>query len=188
MAIVKFYGNLKQYGDKYKINADTAAEALNCLYIQIKGLKEDIKKGFFRVRINKKDISEKTIQFGLQSQLPPNSVIHIVPVTAGAKNGGVFNVIAGAILVVVGVIGCVWGGWGAPFIAAGIGMMVGGMAQMMTKTPKMKDNANDDGKNSTSFSSLENNAAQGAPVPLPYGEIMAGSRVESQGIETKDSE
>lgn len=188
MAIVKFYGSLKQYGDRYKINADTAAEALNCLYLQIKGLKDDIKKGFFRVRINKKDISEKTLQFGLQSQLPHNSVIHIVPVAAGAKNGGVFNVIAGAILVVVGVIGNIYGGWGTPFISAGIGMMIGGVAMMMTKTPKMKDNANDDGKKSTSFSSLGNTAAQGAPVPLAYGEIMVGSRVESQGVETMDVE
>lgn len=188
MAIVKFYGNLKQYGDKYKINADTAAEALNCLYLQIKGLKEDIKKGFFRVRINKKDISEKTLQFGLQSQLSHDSVIHIVPVAAGAKNGGIFSVIAGAALVVVGIIGCVWGGWGAPFIAAGIGMMVGGVAMMMTKTPKMKDNASDAEKKSTSFSNLENTTAQGEPVPWVFGEIMVGSKVESQGVETMDVE
>lgn len=183
MAIVKFYGNLKQYGDKYKINADTAAEALNCLYLQIKGLKDDIKKGFFRVRINKKDISEKTLQFGLQSQLPHDSVIHIVPVAAGAKNGGILSVIVGAVMVVVG---C-WTGqyWLA---GMGVGMMVGGAAMMMTKTPKMKDNANDDGKKSTSFSSLGNTAAQGAPVPLSYGKIMVGSKVESQGVETQDSE
>lgn len=183
MAIVKFYGNLKQYGDKYKINADTAAEALNCLYLQIKGLKDDIKKGFFRVRINKKDVSEKTIQFGLQSQLPSNSVIHIVPVAAGAKSGGILGVIAGAVMVVVG---C-WSGqyWLA---GMGVGMMVGGVAMMMTKTPKMKDNASDAEKKSTSFSSLGNTVAQGAPVPLAYGKIMVGSKVESQGVETMDTQ
>lgn len=183
MATVKFYGNLKQYGDKYKINADTAAEALNCLYLQIKGLKEDIKKGFFRVRINKKDISEKTLQFGLQSQLPYDSVIHIVPVAAGAKSGGILGVIAGAVMVVVG---C-WSGqyWLA---GMGVGMMVGGVAMMMTKTPKMKDNASDAEKKSTSFSSLENTTAQGEPVPWVFGEIMVGSKVESQGVETMDVE
>lgn len=183
MAIIRFYGNFKQYGDKYKINADTAAEALNCLYLQIKGLKEDIKKGFFRVRINKNDISEKTLQFGLQSQLPHDSVIHIIPVAAGAKNGGVLSVIAGAVMVVVGYFsGQYW------LAGMGVGMMIGGVAMMMTKTPKMKDNSNDEGKKSTSFSSLGNTAAQGAPVPLPYGEIMVGSRVESEGVETMDVE
>ncbi|MCX8596816.1 tail assembly protein [Gilliamella sp. B3486] len=182
MAIVKFYGNLKQYGDKFKINAETAAEALNCLYLQIAGLKNDIKNGFFRVRINKHDITEKTVQVGLQSRLSDNSVIHIVPVAAGAKNG-VLNVIAGVVMVVVG---C----WTEQpwLVGMGIGMMAGGVAMMMTKMPKMKDDTNDDGKKSTSFSSLGNTAAQGAPVPLPYGEIMVGSRVESEGVETMDVE
>ena len=188
MAIVKFYGNLKQYGDKYKINADTAAEALNCLYLQIKGLKEDIKKGFFRVRINKKDISEKTLQFGLQSQLPHDSVIHIVPAATGAKSGGLFGVIAGAALVVAGVIVGVGTGIGLALVAGGAGLMLGGVAQMLTRTPKMKNTSNDEGKKSTSFSSLENTVAQGAPVPLAYGEIMVGSKVESQGVETMDVE
>lgn len=183
MATVKFYGNLKQYGDKYKINADTAAEALNCLYLQIKGLKDDIKKGYFRVRINKKDISEKTLHFGLKSQLPHDSVIHIVPVTAGAKNGGIFGVIAGVAMMVVGA----WTGqyW---LVGMGVGMAAGGTAMMLTKTPKMKNASNDEGKKSTSFSNLDNTAAQGAPVPLPYGEIMVGSMVESVGVETMDVE
>lgn len=187
MATVKFYGNLKQYGDKYKINADTASEALNCLYLQIKGLKNEIKKGFYRVRINKKDITEKTLHFGLKSPLPHDSVIHVVPVTAGAKNNGVFSVIAGAVLVVAGAF-LSWTPFGYPMMMAGAGLMIGGVAMMMTKTPRMRDSANDEGKKSTSFSSLGNTAAQGAPVALPYGEIMVGSRVESEGVETMDLE
>lgn len=187
MAIVKFYGNLKQYGDKYKINADTAQEALNCLYIQIKGLKDEIRKGFFRVRINKKDITDKTLQFGLQSQLSHDSVIHIVPMTAGAKNGGFLSIIAGVVLVAVGIYGNITGGWGTPFISAGIGMMVGGVAQMLIKIPKM-DNTLDESKKNTSFSSLENTIAQGSPIPLAYGLMMVGSKVCSQGVETMDTE
>lgn len=183
MAVVKFYGNLKQYGDKFKINADTAQEALNCLYLQIKGLKENIRKGFFKVRINEKQMTQQTIQFGLQSQLSHDSVIHITPVTKGAKSGGIFGIIAGAAMVVVGA----WTGqyW---LVGMGAGMMLGGVAQMLTKTPKMQDSTDKDGKKSTSFSSLGNTGAQGAPIPLAYGEIMVGSKTESQGIETMDSE
>lgn len=186
MAIIKFYGNLKQYGDKYKINANTAAEALNCLYVQIKGLKEDIRSGFFKIRINKTDISEKTLQVGLHSQLALDSVIHIVPVIAGAKKGGLFSIIAGAALIVVGIYGNIAGNWGTPFITAGIGMLVGGVAQMLTKTPKMDDSF-ESAKKSTSFSNLENTNAQGAPVPLVYGMMMVGSKVVSQGVETMDT-
>ncbi|OCG59800.1 hypothetical protein A9G41_12095 [Gilliamella sp. Nev5-1] len=183
MATVKFYGDLKQYGDKYKINADTAAEALNCLYFQIKGLKKRILDGYFRVRINGIDMNENNLQFGLHNRISHNAVIHIVPRVTGAKNGGILGFIAGAVMVVVGA----WTGqyW---LVGMGVGMMVGGVAMMMTKTPKMPDATNDDGKKSTSFSNLGNTAAQGAPVPLPYGEIMVGSRVESQGVETMDVE
>ncbi|GAA5104555.1 tail assembly protein [Orbus sasakiae] len=193
MAIIKFYGNLKQYGDKYKISADTAAEALNCLYIQVKGLKQDIMNGYFRVRVNKKDISEKTVQFGLRSKIPQDAVIHIVPATTGAKNGGVFQVIAGAVLFVAGaVISYVSVGtlaqFGVSMMFAGAGMMLGGVAQMLTKTPKLDHSLGESGKKSTSFSSLSNTIAQGAPIPLIYGQVMVGSKVLSQGLETMDTE
>ncbi|WP_392559801.1 tail assembly protein [Orbus mooreae] len=188
MATIKFYGNLKQYGDKYKINAETAAEALNCLYTQIKGLKKDIINGYFRVRINKKDVSENTLQFGLQSKLPTDAVIHIVPVAAGAKNGGLFQVILGAALVAVvffafGTTSTI----GLAMMAGGAGLMLGGVAQMLTKTPST-DNSSEVTKKSTSFSSLSNSIAQGAPIPLIYGKIMVGSKVLSQGLETMDTE
>lgn len=190
MAIIKFYGNLKQYGDKYKISADTAAEALNCLYIQVKGLKQDIMNGYFRVRINKKDISEKTVQFGLRSKIPQDAVIHIVPVAAGSKNSGVFQTILGAVMVVVGVVMLYTplSPFGPSVIAAGIGLMVGGVAQMLTKTPKTDSLDSGLTKKSTSFSSLSNTIAQGAPIPLIYGQVMVGSKVLSQGLETMDTE
>jgi predicted phage tail protein len=186
MATVKFYGDLKQYGDKYKINANTAAEALNCLYFQIKGLKKRILDGYFRVRINGIDMNDNNLQFGLHNRISHNAVIHIIPKTEGAK-GGAFSFIAGAVMCIVGAI-FYWTPFGYPLMAAGLGLMIGGVAMMMTKTPKMQDATNDDGKKSTSFSNLGNTAAQGAPVPLPYGEIMVGSKVESQGVETMDVE
>lgn len=189
MAIIKFYGNLKQYGDKYKINSDTAAEALNCLYAQIKGLKQEIMAGYFRVRINKKDITEDTVQFGLHSTLPQDAVIHVVPIVAGAKSGGFFQVILGAALVGIGFafFGGLGTATGLALIAGGAGLMLGGVAQMLTKTPKT-DTTSETTKKSTSFSSLSNAIAQGAPVPLVYGQMMIGSKVLSQGLETLDTE
>ncbi|MGG5933020.1 hypothetical protein [Salmonella enterica] len=41
-------------------------------------------------------------------------------------------------------------------------------------------------KASVYFSSVDNMIAQGNPVPIPYGEIMCGSRVISQEITTRD--
>lgn len=184
MAIVKFYGDLKQFGDKFRMNTETAAEALNGVCCQIDGLRKKIMDGWFRVRINGEDMNEDNLKYGLHSRIPQNAVIHIVPHVAGSK-AGIFNIIAGAVLVVIGIIGNIYGGWGTPFIAAGIGLMVGGIAQLLTKLPKTDK---DEGlaKKNSSFSSLDNTIAQGAPVPLMFGEMKVGSKTLSQGLETLD--
>jgi predicted phage tail protein len=47
LALIKFYGNFKQFGDKFGINTDIAAEDLNGSYCQIDGLKKHIMSGHF---------------------------------------------------------------------------------------------------------------------------------------------
>ena len=180
MAKIRLYGDLKQYGDKFDLNIETAAEGLKGLCCQIKGLQQRIIDGWFRVRINGVDMTTDNLQFGLHSRLPENAVIHIVPKVAGAKNGGIFQFIAGAIMVVVGALTS-WSGGGA-LMAAGIGMMIGGVAQMLTKMPKTEIKSSESNRN-TYFSNLDNTIAQGAPVPLIYGRMKIGSKVLSQGLE-----
>lgn len=178
MAVIKLYGDLKQYGDKFNISADTASEALSAIYYQIDGFKQKIMSGFFRVRINGQDITNDNLQLGLHSRLPPKAVIHIIPKVAGAK-GGVFSFIAGAAMAVVGV-------WTQQYwlVGIGAGMMLGGVAQMLTKIPKTKAGDGSGRNNNTYFSSLDNTIAQGSVVPVCYGLIKVGSKVLSQGLET----
>lgn len=182
MATIRFYGDLKQFGTKFKINADTAAEALNGLYLQIKGLRQNIMNGYFRVRINKQDITEQTLKLGLHSKLTDNAVIHIVPKVAGAKNGGIFGFIAGATMVVAGLFVGIATGAGAALVTSGMGMLLSGVAQMLTKLPNLQ-NSEEKSNNNTSFSSLDNTIAQGSAVPLCYGTMKIGSKVLSQGLE-----
>ncbi len=117
----------------------------------------------------------------------PNAVIHIVPRIAGAKNAGALQFIAGAAILVVG-----WwnpAGWsfGGSMMAAGAAMMMGGVAQMLTPTPKQPNmSRSEEEKGNTYFSNLENAVAQGMAVPIAYGEIMCGSRVISQSVEVMD--
>ena len=181
MAKICLYGDLKQYGNRFDMNIETAAEGLRGMCCQIKGLQQRIVDGWFRVRINGVDMTDDNLQFGLHSRLPENAVIHIVPKVAGAKNGGVFQFIAGAVMVVVGALTSWCGGWA--LIAGGIGLMVGGVAQMLTKTPKTDKAKEGLSNKNTYFSNLDNTIAQGAPVPLIYGRIKIGSKVLSQGLE-----
>ena len=185
MAKIRLYGYLKQFGDKFDMNVETASEGLNGLYCQIAGLRQRIIDGWFRVRINGIDINDDNLAVGLHSRLPENAVIHIVPHVAGAKSGGIFGFIAGAALVVAGVIADVAPGVGFGLIAAGVGLMMGGVAQMLTRMPKTEKKTADSNRN-TYFSNLDNTIAQGGVVSLIFGRMKVGSKVLSQELETLD--
>lgn len=176
MATLKLYGDLKQYGSKFKIDASTAQEVLSCLYVQIKGFKSAIMNGFFRIRVAKQDLSNETVYYGLHTRLKPEDVIHIIPVVEGAGGGsGIFQVVVGAVITGVGIFT-----GNAALIGFGVGMMIGGIASMLTK----QTTADTTNHTNTSFSNFDNTIGQGQPVPLCYGLMLIGSSVISQGVET----
>ena len=72
--------------------------------------------------------------------------------------------------------------------AVGASLLLGGVAQMLTKQPNMPNVSEKEKKNSTDFSNLSNMASQGKPMPLAYGRIRTGSMIISQGVETFDAE
>lgn len=135
------------------------------------------------MRIGKRYMDSRYVERDLGCQLKDGMTVHFTPVIAGAKKAGIFSVIIGVVLM----IASIWTG-GATF-AAGLAMTLGGVAQMLTKTPTMPGQGKEAEKQkSTSFTSLSNMAAQGRPVPLAYGKIRTGSLIISQGIETYDVE
>lgn len=149
-------------------------------------------EGRYQIRIAGEDVSEQTLSARLHEPLPPGAVIHIVPRMEGAKSGGVFQVVLGAVAIVAafwtgGASMAAWGALSTGLFTAGASMMLGGVAQMLTPQPKAPSmHSADNGKQNTYFSSLENMVAQGHPVPVPYGEIMTGSRRISQELSTRD--
>ncbi|EKR5679121.1 tail assembly protein [Salmonella enterica] len=186
MATLRLYGDLQRFGKRFDLSIKTAAEGLHALYLQIPGLRQRIQEGWYQVRIAGKDVTPDDVTARLHEPLPSGAVIHIVPRMEGAKNAGIFQVVVGAVLTVVGIVTS-WTGVGAAVGAAGIAMMAGGVVQMLTPTPKSPSSSHaDNGKASVYFSSVDNMIAQGNPVPIPYGEIMCGSRVISQEITTRD--
>lgn len=154
--------------------------------MQLPGLKQHMVTGWYRVRISGQDVSPEELTCRMNESLQPGAVIHIVPRTEGAKDSGVFQFVAGAALAVVGyALG--WTGIGAVVGSAGVSMMLGGVAQMLTPKPKVPGVTQaDNGKQNTWFSSLDNMIAQGNPMPVPYGETMVGSRRISQMLSTRD--
>ncbi|MBJ9984422.1 tail assembly protein [Acinetobacter sp. S40] len=190
---IRFHGVLREkFGKEWRLEVSSVKEAMRLLAVQIQGLEHFMlnahKKGLrFAVFIgNKRTISEKEVDMSTGSEL-----IRIIPIVEGAGGNGVLQTVLGAVMVVVGVVitGLSYG-WAAPvgqaLIGAGMGMMVGGVAQMLM--PKTQtDDANSDGnKSNYGFGSAVTTVAQGNPVPILYGEFEIGGFVLNGGQYPED--
>ena len=176
MVTVRFYGDLKQFGTVFKLDISSVPEAIRALVTQIPGLREHIEKGSYKVRVDGKYIGDE----GVHSEV--NSTLHLTPVVKGAgKNGGLLQVVVGIVIVAAAFYPPL-APYAAAMISAGTGLILGGVAQLLTKMPKAEGFKDSDDLKSSSFSNLANMTAQGAPVPLIYGKMMVGSKVLSQGV------
>ena len=76
---------------------------------------------------------------------------------------------------------------GAGMVSAGIGMMAGGIYQMLSPQPKGLQGRDDpDNKPSYAFGGSVNTLAMGNPVALLYGEREIGGAIISAGIVAED--
>ncbi|OUG07903.1 phage tail protein, partial [Escherichia coli] len=190
MARICLYGDLQRFGRRIDLRVKTGSEAIRALAMQIPAFRQKLSDGWYQVRIAGRDAGETELSARLNEPLANGAVIHIVPRLAGAKSGGVFQVVLGAALIAVSWWNPV--GWlGAAAVsgmyAAGASMILGGVAQMLAPKARTPTAAStDNGKQNTYFSSLDNMVAQGNVLPVLYGEMRVGSRVVSQEISTAD--
>ncbi|MGI3453158.1 tail assembly protein, partial [Citrobacter arsenatis] len=171
LTTIRLYGALgARFGRVHKLAVQTSAEAVKALCINLDGLESYLmnakKNGMtFAVFRGKRNIGVQDFQ-----ELAGNSDIRIAPVMEGAKKAGIFQTILGAVMVVAGIV--VTGlsyGWASPvggaMISAGIGMMAGGIYQMLSPQPKGLQGRDDpDNKPSYAFGSSVNTLAMGNPV------------------------
>lgn len=194
MVNVRFYGSLKQFGTEFRLDCKTPAEVVQALTSQIPKLRQFIQQGLFTVRVGRDYFDNRYLEKGLSQKLKDDAIVHFTPTLKGSKRGGLFGVITGVALIAgalaLGPLGFSVIGANAAWMVGGVGasMLLGGVAQMLTKTPSMSTGKDAEKKQSTSFSNLSNMAAQGRQMPLLYGRIRAGSLVISQGVETMDVE
>ncbi|EES1699638.1 TPA: tail assembly protein [Escherichia coli] len=182
------HGDLQRFGRRISLYVNTAAEAIRALSQQVPGFRCQMNEGWYQIRIAGEDTAPDQISPRLHEPLNPGDVIHLVPRAEGAKSGGVFQAVLGVALVAA----AIWmPGIGIAasniMFSMGSAMALGGVAQMLApkaKTPEYK--STDNGRQNTYFSSLDNMIAQGNPVPVPYGEMLVGSRRISQDISTRD--
>ncbi|EPW7977016.1 tail assembly protein [Cronobacter turicensis] len=191
---VRLYGALgARFGREHRLVITSPAEACRALSVIIPGFEQYMQTAHLRglrfaVFKGKKNIGQDELKHH-----SGEADIRIAPVIAGSKRAGVLQTILGAVLVVVGAIGMTigqaWGGatWGPYALQAGIGLMAGGVVQMLSPQPgglaSRQDPAN---APSYAFGGPVNTTAMGNPVGLLYGEREIGGAIVSAGIYTND--
>jgi predicted phage tail protein len=68
----------------------------------------------------------------------------------------------------------------------GIGLILTGVAQMLTPTPSTDIETDSDPRQNFSFSGVQNVARSGVVVPVIYGEVVTGSITISASLNTEE--
>ena len=193
---IKLYGKLAKFIGKRVLEADvaTAAEAVRFLLANWPELEAQMSDQHYRVSIGTYDIDLEELHHPAGA-----APISFVPVVAGA--GAVGRILAGVALIALAFIPGIGTATAAAIAAGakagltvvgtalfglGASLALGGVAQLLTPTPKVPQGADkqDDPRKSYSFSGIQNTSRQGVPVPIVYGETIVGSVVISAGIDT----
>jgi predicted phage tail protein len=188
---IKLYGKLAKFIGHRVLEADvaTAAEAVRFLLANWPELEAHMSDQHYRVSIGTYDLIAEELHHPAGA-----APISFVPVVAGAGAGG--RIIAAIALIAASfffpaaapaaaalTIGAsTFTAVGAAIFFAGVSLLLTGVAQLLTPTPKISNDEADPRK-SFSFSGIQNTSRAGVPVPVVYGETLVGSVVISAGID-----
>jgi len=194
---IKLYGKLAKFIGHRVLEADvaTAAEAVRFLLANWPEVERHMADQHYRVSVGTYDLDLEELHHPAGA-----APISFVPVVAGA--GATARIIAGIALIAGAIIlgpaaggflglgmglsgagmGIIGGAAAITFGMIGVSLVIGGVAQLLTPTPKISTDEADPRK-SFSFSGIQNTNRAGVPVPVVYGETLVGSVVISAGID-----
>ncbi len=196
LTTIRLSGQLgKKFGHTHRFYVSNPAEAVRALSSQVNGFKEyladESNKTLYKVFVADRQINpEEELHLGSGSK-----EIRISPVVQGAKRGGIFQVVLGAALIalsfVPGLNVAIWSGasatWASLSLSMGVGLVLGGVAQLLSPQPKMNTFDPPENSPNSSFSGPVNTIGSGGhPVPLAYGEVICGSATISAGMYASD--
>lgn len=190
--MIKLYGNLiKKFGKEISCKVNSVNELMKACEANRPGFRNAIERDRGYV-IRRGDSFKTAIDVG-EDEVDMNfseTTWHVLPVPAGSGKWG--KIILGVVLVVVGVVlNCYGQSWlGGPLIKIGIGLMVGGVADLLAPSPdvlKYSDRNDPDKRPSYLFNGPLNRTEAGGAVPLIYGkDVFVGSIFVSGGLTVGD--
>jgi predicted phage tail protein len=209
MVTIRLLGEAgRRFGRRFQLAVKTPAEALRALCVQIPELRQYLldsgDKG-----INWRVVTDHALGLDEEQLLWPMSKrMVLAPIPAG--RGAVGRIVAGVALVAAAILfapaGLLAGGLftlgsqAVPIVAGiGLSLIFGGVAQLLTPTPKMPNvggsvgggatsgRSREEQLNSFTFDKSNANALQGEVVPVLYGERIIGRLpVLSFGLELQN--
>lgn len=184
---VRLYGKLgAKFGRVHKLAVTSAAEAVRALCVTI--------PGFEKYMINSKENNLEFAVFSGKENLTQDILemggvkdIRIAPIVSGSKRNGLFQTILGVVLIAI----AWWNplGWAAGgallsgTMAAGVGLAVGGVIQMLSPQPKgLKARESTENAPSQSFGGAVNTVATGQPLAILGGSRVIGGAIISASV------
>tara|TARA_R100000149_G_C5869713_1_gene133875 strand:- start:189 stop:788 length:600 start_codon:yes stop_codon:yes gene_type:complete len=188
---ITVYGTLRKFlgQAEFEVDLNTPKEAISFLVCNFKGIEKHMAEQFYTIQVGAKVITEDLLDFRSQDD------IKIIPVVSG----NIFGLVLGfGLKYLGGAVGTkLLGSTLLATIAStalttiGTSMIFDGVTSMLT--PQQNTVSPTSGMNSLdpsafasnySFTGLTNISKAGVPVNLVYGEILVGSIVVSNGVDT----
>ena len=184
---IKVYGTLRKFlgQSEFDVDLNTPREAISFLVCNFKGIEEHMAVQFYTIQVWAKVITEDLLNLNTQDDIKIIPVVHgnFFPILLGA--GALFGasaITAGTFLGSTLLVNAL--------TAVGTSMLIDGVTQMLSP---QQNNLSPTGQDALdpaalasnySFTGLTNISRAGIPVNLVYGEIVVGSIVVSNGVDT----
>tara|TARA_Y100000401_G_scaffold8310_1_gene5626 strand:- start:980 stop:1567 length:588 start_codon:yes stop_codon:yes gene_type:complete len=184
---IKVYGTLRKFLGQAEFEVDlyTPREAISFLACNFKGIEEHMAKQFYTIQVGARVITEDLLNFRSEDDIKIIPVVHgnFLQILLGA--GALFGASAitagtflGSTLLVTSLQAI-----GATLLIDGVTSML--TPQLNTASVSGLDSLDPSALASNySFTGLTNISNAGVPVNLVYGEILVGSIVVSNGVDT----
>lgn len=195
MRTIRLYGALgKEFGTTHHFAVDTVNEAIEALRANFPKFFDAIRHGFYRVVVGKTSRNGMELD---EAMLPGFKLgkqdLHIVPVTAGRKRGGVGKIIAGIALIGLSIAtgGSALMGttlFGSTTVGAavgqiGLGLTLTGVASFIAP----QQEAPDDTKSFT-MTGPTTTTREGGIVPIVYGRVWTGGTMINGALSVRSED
>ena len=187
---IKVYGTLRKFlgQAEFKVDLNTPREAISFLKCNFKGIEEHMARQHYTIQCGKKVITKDLLNLNTEEDIRIIPIVHgnFLPILLGA--GALFG--SSAIAATTFGSTLLGGIITSALTSIGTSMVIDGVTSMLSPQQNNLSASGQDAldpaalASNYSFTGLTNISRAGIPVNLVYGEILVGSIIVSNGVDT----